>query len=143
MKTIALRFANNFAPKDGTIAEHEKIIAALGFVWYGKLGSSVSQTVANEILSNDNPKILLIHSGSVERYWAYIVDIQHEIPDCEGIPYYYRYNAKNFKTWFKIVRIEPAAKDVLSKCIVASSQRRLSEASRRSMSPYFIIYTEE
>lgn len=36
MKTIALRFADNIAPKEGTIAEHEKIIDELGYVWYGK-----------------------------------------------------------------------------------------------------------
>ena len=43
MKTIALRFADNIAPKDGTIAEHEKIIERYGFVWYGKFGARVSE----------------------------------------------------------------------------------------------------
>ena len=37
MRTIALRFSNNFAPEAGTIVEHQEIIAELGFVWYGKL----------------------------------------------------------------------------------------------------------
>ena len=30
MLTVALRFAENFAPKTGTIAEHEKILSQYG-----------------------------------------------------------------------------------------------------------------
>ena len=96
----------------------------------------------DEIMKYDNPKILLIHSGKTGRYWAYIDKIQHEIPEREFIPEYYRANASTFKTWFKINSIVPAAKDVLSKCVVASSQRPLAEVSKSSMSPYFIINVE-
>jgi len=114
-----------------------------GFVWYGKLGSAVSKKVIDEILQNRSPKILLIHSGKSGRYWAYVERIQHEIPEGKYIPEYYRENAGNFKTWFKVIRFEPAPNNVLSTCKVASSQRPLSEVSRSSMSPYFIIEVEE
>ena len=142
MKTVALRFSDNFAPSEGTIAAHEMILKESGFVWYGKLGSAVSKKVINEILQYDNPKILLIHSGKAGRYWAYVEAIQHEMPKKEFIPEYYRNKAGNFKTWFKVVKIEPAPSNVLGTCRVVSSQRPLSEASRSSMSPYFIIDTE-
>lgn len=143
MKTVALRFADNFAPDEGTIAAHEEIIESNGYVWYGKLGSAVSKKVIDEILQNNHPKILLIHSGKTGRYWAHIDKIQHEIPDRKFIPKYYRENAGNFKTWFKVVRFEAAPSNVLSKCKVASSQRPLSEVSKSSMSPYFIIEVEK
>lgn len=143
MKTVALRFANNFAPDEGTIAAHEEIIESNGYVWYGKMGSAVSKKVIDEILQNNHPKILLIHSGKTGRYWAYIDKIQHELPDRRFIPKYYRENAGNFKTWFKVVRIEAAPNNVLSKCKVASSGRPLSEVSKSSMSPYFIINVED
>ena len=142
MKTIALRFADNFAPKEGTISAHKGVINMYGFVWYGKLGSKVSKKISSEILSNAQPRILLIHSGKAGRYWAYVEDIQFEIPDRKHIPEYYRDIAEKFSTWFKISRIEPALPDVVSKCKVLSSQRSLSEASRSSMSPYFIIDVE-
>ena len=45
MKTIALRFGEHFSPEIGTIAAHQKIIDEYGFVWYGKMGSSVSNKV--------------------------------------------------------------------------------------------------
>ena len=143
MKTVALRFADNFAPDEGTIVAHEKMLNLNGFVWYGKLGSAVSNKVIDEIQQNDNAKILLIHSGKSGRYWAYIERIQHEVPEIEYIPEYYRDKTDSFKTWFKVIRFEPAPNNILSKCKVASSKRLLSEVSRSSMSPYFIIEAEE
>ena len=70
--TIALRFADTFAPSEGTIQAHQNMIDKQGCVWYGKLGAAVSSKVANLIMENENPRILLIHSGKTGRYWAYI-----------------------------------------------------------------------
>ena len=129
MRTIALRFSNNFAPDIGTICAHNQLIDELGYVWYGKLGSKISAKVSTDIIKNETPKILLIHSGQLARYWAYIDKTQNEVPERERIPEYYRF--------------EEAPKDILSHCFVASSHALLSNASRHSMSPYFIIDVEE
>ena len=142
MKTVALRFADNFAPDSGTIAEHKIILKEFGYVWYGKLGTPISKIIAQQILNNKEKRILLIHSGSVRRYWAYVDMIQRDIPDKNAIPKYYRNMAESFNTWFPITKIEDAPKDILSRCIVASSGSTLSQASKHSMSPYFIIETE-
>lgn len=139
MKTVALRFAENFAPECGTIAAHEEIIEAKGYVWYGKLGSPVSAKVAGEILMEDDPRILLIHSGGVERWWAHVEAIKRETPDTSCIPPYYRGRADSFNCWFKVTEFERADPKVMSKCFVASSGKVLTEASRHSMSPYFIV----
>ena len=139
MRTIALRFSNNFAPETGTIVEHQKLIDNLGYVWYEKLGTMVSQAVTDQTLDNEEPRILLIHSGATRRYWAYVNAIQKEIPDLVAIPKYYRDNALQFNTWFRVIRIEEAAKNVLSQCTVVSSGAPLSQGARYSMSPYFII----
>ena len=140
--TIALRFADTFAPTEGTIQAHQNVINRLGFVWYGKLGSKISLRVAKSILSNEQPRILLIHSGKTGRYWAYIEEISFDIPPKNEIPSYYRENAYKFKTWFKITKIEEAPKTILGDCVVISSHKPLSEASKYSMSPYFIICEE-
>ncbi|RHO30990.1 hypothetical protein [Roseburia sp. AM16-25] len=142
-KTIALRFSDNFAPPDGTILEHQKMIDQNGFVWYGKLGNRISQKVANEIMSWDEPRILLIHSGKTKRYWVYISEIKLEIPDLSFVPEYYRNIASKFGGWFKIIRINEAPRDVLTNCVVASSGAVLGDASKHSMSPYFIINVGE
>lgn len=138
MRTISLRYTDKFAPKDGTIKEHEKIIGSIGYCWYGKLGNSISDKVIKDILKNDDPKILLIHSGTNERYWMHVTEIKKEKPPLNEIPEYYRY-MENFNVWFKAVQFEKAPEDIMSKSIVASTKRKLSEASKHSMSPYFII----
>lgn len=139
MKTIALRFGEHFAPECGTIVAHQEIIDKMGYVWYGKMGAAVSTKMANEIMENESPMILLIRSGKTERYWAKIEKIQYDVPERDGIPEYYRDTAPTFKTWFKIVEFEIAPKDIMSQCFVASSGNSLGDVSKHSMSPYFII----
>lgn len=142
MKTVALRFGEHFSPECGTIAAHEEVIGQYGYVWYGKMGSKISEKMMREIMASDNPKILLIRSGKVERYWAYIEAIQYAVPNKEAIPEYYRNTAGTFKTWFKVKSFKQADKDVMSQCVVASSGRALGDVSKHSMSPYFIINCE-
>ena len=102
MKTIALRYAENFAPEIGTIAAHETIIAKCGYVWYGKLGTGVSDKNIKMILSSEKqPMILLVHSGGIERYWALVADISKSVPPLKEIPEYYRHSVTRFKCWFK------------------------------------------
>ena len=143
MKTIALRFSDNFAPPDGTIMEHRRCISEKGYVWYGKLGSAVSDKVCKELMENDMPRILLIHSGKSFRYWAYIDKVQKNTPLLSEIPEYYREQAGIFRTWFRVLKIEEADKSVMSACTVASSGAPLSMTSRSSMNPYFIIEYSE
>ena len=139
LRTIALRFSNNFAPDEGTIKAHESVISEIGYVWYGKLGSRISSRVKNDILTSEKHMILLIHNGATGRYWAYIDTIKDETPPPEEIPSYYRNRAKDFSTWFRVLRFEEAPRVILSHCFVVSSGASLSIASRHSMSPYFII----
>ena len=138
MRTVSLRFTDKFAPDGGTILAHESIIKTNGWCWYGKLGLPLSDKVIAQVLDNKSPQILLIHSGQADRYWMHITDIKKEMPDKEMIPAYYR-DMSGFNTFFKATSFEPAEKNVISKCTVASSGVRLGEASIHSMSPYFII----
>lgn len=138
-RTIALRFADNFAPEPGTILIHSNLIKENGYVWYGKLGNPISQRVIEDLLSQKSPRILLIHSGRADRYWAKVEYIQREQPCLDEIPFYYRAQAKKFRTWFKLTNIEAAEPDVMLKCKVASSGDMLSNVSKHSLSPYFII----
>jgi hypothetical protein len=143
MITVALRFADNKAPTDGTIAEHAKLIEKRGYVWYGKYGTPLSNSIVATILGEENPKILLIRSGKFERYWAYVSEISREAPAEDGFPAYYKDLKTKIHAWFKIVKIVSAPNNIMSKCFVASSNRPLSEASKSSMSPYFIIRINE
>ena len=143
MKSIALRFSEKFAPPEGTIAAHTTLIDQKGYVWYGKLGTALSDKTVDLLMSNEHPRVLLIHSGKSSRYWAYIDVAQRVTPPLDEIPFYYRHMAQDFKFWFRVVSIEKAENDVMQKCKVASSGELLTFASRSSMSPYFIIDAPE
>ena len=132
MNTIAFRFSDNYAPACGTIKAHEEIIDQKGFVWFGKVGSAISKTTQRTILSNDNPMMLLIHSGHPERYWATIKAISGTMPPQDTIPTYYKDKYENVGTWFCVTAFAKAEKDVLSKCTVVSSGASLSEASKKA-----------
>lgn len=139
MKTIALRFGETFSPECGTIAAHHSIIDTIGHVWYGKLGATVSARIIEEMKQCEDPKFLLIKSGKTDRYWVHFKEVLTEKPSVKEYPAYYGEKAEMMKTWFKVTEFEPATRDVMSHCYVASSGNSLSEASRHSMSPYFII----
>ena len=143
MKTIALRFGEHFSPECGTIVAHQNVIDELGYVWYGKMGNSVSNRIVKELLEQDDTKILLINSGKTDRYWAHVAEIKKETPDLKAIPAYYRDMTERFRTWFKVTEFEYAPRDIMSKCTVVSSGAKLGDASKHSMSPYFIINCDE
>ena len=144
MKTIALRFGETFAPKCGTIKAHQNVIDSFGHVWYGKMGNAVSDHNVSAVMENNPARILLIHSGGFDRYWAYVSEIIKSVPPKEEIPEYYRGSTEKFKTWFKVTKFEKAPKDIMSKCTIVSSGAVLGMASRHSMSPYFFInYNDE
>ena len=143
MKTIALRFGEHFAPNCGTITAHQALIDKTGYVWYGKMGAPVANSVINDLKEQETIKILLVNSGKFDRYWAYVDEIKKEIPELDCIPEYYRGLVDKFKTWFRITKFEPAPKDIMSKCHVISSGKTLGEVSKHSMNPYFIINYED
>ncbi|WP_022757622.1 hypothetical protein [Butyrivibrio fibrisolvens] len=143
MQTIAMRFSDKFAPEIGTIEAHQHVIEKKGFVWYGKFGSVPRKSVIENLIKSDDSRILLIHSGKNQRYWAKITDYTLETPLKDEMPGYYSTILERMHVWFKVSEFKKAPKDVMSKCIVTSSQSILSIASKESMSPFFIIETQE
>ena len=139
MKGVALRFFEKFAPEDGTIKEHKKLIEKNGYVYYGKMGNPVSDKNIKILMEQESVQLLLIHSGKTDRYWAHVDKITKEQPSFEEFPEYYHDIVDKFKTWFRIISIEEAPKNIMALCKVASSGTTLGEASKHSMSPYFII----
>lgn len=104
----------------------------------------MSKAVCDSILGGYDPRILLIHSGGTDRWWLHIDAISRELPPYGSYPEYYGELADRMGCWLHVRRFEKADSKVMSKCVVASSGKPLSLASRRSMSPYFIIdYQEE
>lgn len=103
----------------------------------------MSKAVCDSILENDDPKVLLIHSSGTDRWWLHIDAISRELPPYGSYPAYYGELAERMGCWLHVHCIEKADSKVMSECVVISSGKLLSLASRRSMSPYFIIDYQE
>ena len=143
MKVLSLRFGENFAPDCGTIIAHQEILDSFGSVWFGKFGNPVSKTLIEKLFKESDPRLLLIKSGTADRYWAHIDKAQRDTPDMKQIPEYYRHMADKVKCWFRITKIEKAPDDVMSKCFIVSSGSQLSNMSKISMNPCaFVDYKE-
>ena len=142
MNTIVIRFNDDFAPSDGTIACHEKMIKQNGFVWFGKSGRKINKEVLEGILKSKS-KILLLKSHSNERFWAEIQDYSYSCPDENEIPSYYRDRKRDFNTWLKVSSFKKAEEDILTKCFVKSTGSCLNDIYKTSLSSYFIIKVEE
>ena len=76
MRTVALRFAENFAPDEGTIAAHEAVIEQLGFVWYGKMGAAVSQKAAADFERAIEQGYVADDRQSFQEYAEYVLDLK-------------------------------------------------------------------
>lgn len=141
MKTIVLRFGEAFAPECGTIVEHQKYIDKNGYVWFGKMGLGISSKGIGATMSSK--KILLVHSGKFDRYWLTIESISNQTPNYSEFPSYYHDKIHNIKSWIKIIKIELAETNVISKCSLISNNRPLAEVSKSSISPYYIVHYDE
>ena len=139
MKGIALRYFEKFAPRDGTIVEHQKLLDKNGYVYYGKMGTPISDKNIDMLMEQDEVKVLLIQSGKANRYWVTVDEIVKQRPPIDTFPSYYDDILDRFATWFRIIKIETAPKGIMSKCKVVSSGAVLSDASKHSMSSFFII----
>lgn len=144
MKTFAMRFSDNYAPKEGMLFHHQNIIDKCGYVWYGKFGNKILRSLLDEMIKNNNKRFLLIKSGTVDRYWVYFEEYrQGENPEFDKVPEYYRNDCERVGCWFKVTKFEKAANDVMKKCFLTSTGDSLSVASKHSMNPYFKIEYKE
>lgn len=138
LRIFAVRFHDGFAPACGTVKAHIDVIEKYGYVWFGKIGQGASEKTIKECLQQGMDRILLIDSGRVSRWWAYIDQIQNSKPEESFIPEYYRDKTDKIKTWFRIFRFEAAPRNILSKYKVASSGKLMSHSSRCPSSLFII-----
>jgi len=140
MKTIALRFSDSFAPEEGTIELHKRILNKNGAVWYGNFGHKVSEKIIKEQLKLDDPKFILIKSNSKDYYWVHFSDyLINAEPPHKFIPKYYQDKSNMIKSWFKIKKIEKITEDEINKCYVISSGDLLIDSCNKCMTSYFKI----
>ena len=139
MKTIVLRFSDSFAPKEGTLAEHKKIIKDMGYVWWGKRGPRISPAVVKSIMADGPCKVLLVRGGTKEKYWATVEEISEGCPQKSHVPEYYRGDVVFYGSFLKITKIEYADDNVLDNWFVCTTGKKMSDIINKAMASYFIV----
>jgi len=139
MLTIALRFSDSFSTEKGTLFEHQSILDSNGYVWWGKHGSGINESTAEKLLKKGPTKILLMRSGTKERYWASVEAIVRKCPEPQFVPAYYRDDRTFYGSFLKITKIERADDNVLNNCFVKTNGRNLGDMINKTMAAYFIV----
>jgi hypothetical protein len=146
---LLLRFSDSLLKQGDTIHEHNQVIAREGAVWFGKMGSPVSQNhidTFNKQVEKDVPTFVYLVKGNRRKSKAYrgnLVLASKKLPDDEKylVPAYYADldTPKYVKFWVKLNEIVPIDLADLNKMQVASSVLPIAETLAKSSSGHFII----
>ena len=147
---LLLRFSDSLLKNEDTITNHNNVVLRNGAVWFGKMGSTVSQVhidkLNNQIKENVATYVYLVKGNRRKSiaYRAKLIFASKSYPKDEEnlIPEYYRkLDIPRFvKFWVKIGEIVPVDHVELNKLRVVSSVFPLSETLSKSSSGHFIIH---
>ena len=129
--------------------EHNKVITSEGAVWFGKMGTTVSQNhidILNRQVQEGIPTYVYLVKGNRRKSTAFrgeLVLASKTVPEGDGHlvpPYYADLDIPKYvKFWVKIKDILPVDSTDIKKMQVASSLSPLGESLARSSSGHFII----
>jgi hypothetical protein len=146
---LLLRFSDSRLKEGDTIAAHNAVVQGHGAVWFGKMGSPVSQLhidELNEQIKREIPTFVYLVKGNRRKTTAYkarLVLSTRVYPkeEQELIPPYYRDHdiPRYVKFWVKIGEITLITLDELNQMQVASSVLPLAESLVKSSTGHFII----
>jgi hypothetical protein len=144
-----LRFSDSLLKDKDTISEHNDLAERSGAVWFGKMGSPVSQNNIdrlNEQVQAGIQTYVYLVKGNRRKSTAYKAPLflaSRDFPNSEQhlIPSYYtaldilRY----VRFWVKLGSITPVSQEELNHIKVASSVLPIFETLVRSSTGHFII----
>ena len=145
MKHIVVRYSEKFG---ATIDLHNKVAQENGFVWFGKMGSTIANRwirIFDEQLSRGQNTFLFLVRRDGTRYVfhkARILQIQRDsVPATTEMPGYYADHnlIRQMSCFFKIDLLKPCLKNEIEKIRLASSGSPVTETLSGSMAGLFIV----
>ncbi len=133
---LVVRFGTNIIAN--CIEEHQEVIRKNGYCWFGKIGVVPSKKALDDVLSRDNPIVMLYTRNHA--YECSLSEVITEKPE-EGYPDYYETElfeqGRYPKSYYKLTSIKEIPIGELSKYVVVSSKNELMNTLNKSMSSYF------
>lgn len=146
---LLVRFADSFLKEGDTIENHKKVIEHEGAVWFGKMGSPVSQNhidTLNMQVKEKKPTYIFLVKGNRRKSTVYrckLAVASKTLLESERhlVPAYYAELEipKYVKFWVKLTDIEHIEFAKLENMRVASSVLPIGETLYKSSSGHFII----
>jgi hypothetical protein len=147
---LAVRFLDNLFSVGNVVEKHNEVVSKLGYVWFGKLGQTISQNridMLNAQIAKSIPTYAYLVKGNRKKstfYRAKLLGISKELNKDEKkfIPPYYSEAKlqKYITTWMRISEIEPIEASTISRLKAMNSVFQLEETLVRSSSGYFLVY---
>jgi hypothetical protein len=146
---LLLRFSDSLLKDKDTIEEHNNIVQRYGSVWFGKMGSPVSQAnidILNQQVEDGIPTHIYLVKGNRRKSTAFrsmMIYASKAYPKGEEylLPQYYLDMAltKYMRFFVKLAEIKPLDFEDLAKIHVASSVLPLRETLIKSSTGHFFI----
>jgi hypothetical protein len=146
---LLLRFSDTLLKEGDTIGEHNQVVSREGAVWFGKMGSPVSQhhiDLFNKQVEDGIPTYVYLVKGNRRKSIAYrcrLIAAARSLPENEKhlMPSYYNDLdlTKYMKFWVKLSDLIPISFDDLSKMRVASSVLPIRETLIKSATGHFFL----
>lgn len=147
---LVVRFSDNLFSIGDVVEKHNEVVSNHGYVWFGKFGSTVSDTritMLHAQIDKKIPTFIYLVKGNRKKstfYRANLLEVTKQLPKAEEkrFPKYYVENKlqKHIQTWFKITEIEPIEDSVMSKLKAIGSIFGIQETLARSSSGYFLVH---
>jgi hypothetical protein len=146
---LLLRFSDTRLKEGETISAHQEVIQREGAVWFGKMGSPISQIrieAINKQIEDGIPTYVFLVKGNRRKSTVFkgrLKQASRSLPEGEQslIPdYYSEFDIIQYiRFWAKIDQIQPAEFSELEKLRVASSVLPIRETLFKSSSGNFLL----
>jgi len=143
-KVLLLRYSD-FQGYD-TIKEHEAIIAASGYCWFGKFGKIISAKYLTKFMMGRAPYIVFLYTAGV-LHKCQMDAVTYERPST-GYPEYYDsflFKKEDFTphVFLRLISIEPISLDALEQYVVVSSGKPILYDLKKTISSFIIIQDKD
>ena len=145
-----IRFSDNLFSVGDVTDKHNQVVSLYGFVWFGKIGQSISQAridILRSQIANSRPTHVYLVKGNRQKstfYQSNLLGITKtlSVKDRRFIPSYYKKFdlLKYMSTWIKLSEITAIESSTMSKFKTVNSVFPILETLVRSSSGYFLVH---
>lgn len=130
---LMIRFSDHLGKN--TIDEHQIIVDKMGYVWFGKIGKTISQSFIESSNKSGEPIFAFFVKTTKKKVTVYRSTIKaitkddlRNTPEIKHVPDYVATLPVDFGFWLKIDSFKEMPNSIIADLIVCRSRSRLAES---------------